>query len=220
MVKLYDFGTAPRASSEGYVLVGTVHSTEQDLRSEHSGEDLIFVYGPSVHGQPGVFEFARFERKVANKQDDSPTWVDLNQNAQQNSVLRAFPVETDHKSDDRATNAGLDKTCAAVEADASDSEDQPVREVDFDSQTVAELAKQFVTALRSNVGDDVYKQIVALNKAEKDPSICHSHDFIDANMVMAMAFAAVTGTAVDVRSFGQSLLWSQSWVQAVRDMKQ
>lgn len=75
MVKIYDFGTAPRARSEGYLLVNTVHSTEQDLRSKHFGEDLIFVYGASVHGQPGVFEFARFEKKVLDVELPQPEAV-------------------------------------------------------------------------------------------------------------------------------------------------
>ncbi len=61
---IYEFGTAPQAKSAGYKLVSTLHSTEAFLRSMHQGEDLIFVYGPSVHGQPGVFEFARFEREM------------------------------------------------------------------------------------------------------------------------------------------------------------
>lgn len=117
---------------------------------------------------------------------------------------------------DRTT---VDDACAAVEAGASGPEGRSVLEIEFDNQTVADLAKQFVTALRSKVGDDVYLQIVALNKAETDPGICHSHDFVDANMVMAMAFTAVTGTEVDVRSSSQSLLWNRSWTQAVRDMK-
>lgn len=70
-MKIYEFGTAPRAKKEGYVLVRTVHSTEQDLHLRHAAEDLIFVFGPSVHGRPGVFEFARFERR-----EEIPTLIE------------------------------------------------------------------------------------------------------------------------------------------------
>jgi len=106
-----------------------------------------------------------------------------------------------------------------AETETSDPEDIPVTEIEFDFQTVAELTKQFVIVLRSDVGQAVYQQIVALNKTEADPSICHSHDFIDANMVMAKAFAAVTKIEVDLRSSSQTQLWNRSWALAVSDMK-
>jgi hypothetical protein len=102
--------------------------------------------------------------------------------------------------------------------DEGQSEDFPIKEIEFDFQTVAELSRQFLIALRESVSDDDYQKIVALNKAEADPGICHSHDFTDANMVMARAFTAVTKTETDLRSTSQANLWSRAWAQAVRDM--
>lgn len=63
-MKLYQFGTAPKAKAAGYGMVGTVHSTVEALTAKHASEDVIFVYGAAVHGQPGVHEFARFQRQA------------------------------------------------------------------------------------------------------------------------------------------------------------
>lgn len=62
-MEIYGFGTAPKAKAAGYKMVGTVHSTVDGLTAKYASEDVIFVYGATVHGQPGVHEFARFERQ-------------------------------------------------------------------------------------------------------------------------------------------------------------
>lgn len=66
-MKIYQFGTAPKAKAAGYEMVGTIHSTVEALTEGHASEDVIFVYGAAVHGQPGVHEFARFERQVKRR---------------------------------------------------------------------------------------------------------------------------------------------------------
>ncbi len=66
-MKIYQFGTAPKAKAAGYEMVGTIHSTVEALTAEHASEDVIFVYGAAVHGQPGVHEFARFERQAKRR---------------------------------------------------------------------------------------------------------------------------------------------------------
>lgn len=60
-MRIFAGGTAPAAVAAGYKMNGTVFSTPEDLVTKHGAEDLIFVYGYSVHGRPGVFEFARCE---------------------------------------------------------------------------------------------------------------------------------------------------------------
>lgn len=64
MTKIYEFGTAPQATSEGYAFKGVVHSTAHELLEKHKDEDLIFVTGCALHGDPSRFEFARFEQKT------------------------------------------------------------------------------------------------------------------------------------------------------------
>ena len=59
-MKFFEFGTAPQAVAMGYKMAGTVQSTKLGLLLKHAGEDIIFVYGPSIHGEPDRFEFARF----------------------------------------------------------------------------------------------------------------------------------------------------------------
>lgn len=56
--------------------------------------------------------------------------------------------------------------------------------------TATALARSFARALRHEVGRKSYHEIVRLNAAETDPSICHSHDFCDANMAMLSAWNA------------------------------
>lgn len=60
-MRIFGFGQAPAAGAEGYKMNGTLHSTVEDLTATYGSQDLIFVYGASVFGQEGVFEFARFE---------------------------------------------------------------------------------------------------------------------------------------------------------------
>lgn len=66
-MEIFEFGAAPQAKAAGYELKCVVHSTADDLKLKHEGEDLIFVFGASIHGQPGVYEFARFERNISKK---------------------------------------------------------------------------------------------------------------------------------------------------------
>lgn len=60
-MRIFEFGTAPQAKAQGYRMSATLHATVEALNERYGSEDLIFVYGASVHGRPGVFEFARFE---------------------------------------------------------------------------------------------------------------------------------------------------------------
>jgi len=53
---------------------------------------------------------------------------------------------------------------------------------------ITKLAKQFAKLLSEEIGDDNMKAVVAANKKEKSSGVCHSHDYCDANMVMADAF--------------------------------
>lgn len=73
MTKIYEFGTAPRATSEGYAFKGVVHSTAPKLLEKHKDEDLIFVTGCALNGDPSRYEFGRFERKTEGLPKKQPT---------------------------------------------------------------------------------------------------------------------------------------------------
>lgn len=56
-----------------------------------------------------------------------------------------------------------------------------------------ELLVEFCRALREEIGDEEYAEVLALNAQETDPNVCHSHDYCDANMVMLATVQRVYG---------------------------
>lgn len=60
-----------------------------------------------------------------------------------------------------------------------------------DLPLVTAVAIKFADLIWVRVGDDGRKQIQALNAAESDTRICHSHDFCDANEYMMDALESV-----------------------------
>lgn len=58
-----------------------------------------------------------------------------------------------------------------------------------------DLAYKFSALLREELGDEI-EEVIARNQNEANPSVCHSHDFTDANEIMAAAFLAVAGFPV------------------------
>jgi len=51
-----------------------------------------------------------------------------------------------------------------------------------------ELAKAFCDEMVDHLSADALAQVRKRNSKEKNPGVCHSHDFCDANMVMAAAW--------------------------------
>lgn len=74
------------------------------------------------------------------------------------------------------------------------------------------LARVFAAELRNEIGDRVFA-VVALNMDEKDPNICHSHDFCDANQVMIDAWEKVAGwpCSCDPNAEGEFAVWTKAW---------
>lgn len=81
----------------------------------------------------------------------------------------------------------------------------------------ASIAQAFISGLREKIPPR-FGLICTLNRDEKDPNICHSHDFIDANMIMAAAITQVTGFEVDVQDDAHRAVWNASWDMAKQDM--
>lgn len=76
------------------------------------------------------------------------------------------------------------------------------------------IGSLFAFALRQALKPDEWETMRALNAIERNPNICHSHDFVDANEFMAAAFAAVMGREIDLRSDADSAMWSRAWAAA------
>lgn len=55
-------------------------------------------------------------------------------------------------------------------------------------ETKHKIAQSFVNILKEWLSEAEFTEVVKRNAEDKDKSICHSHDFCDANMAMDEAF--------------------------------
>lgn len=81
--------------------------------------------------------------------------------------------------------------------------------------TVA-LAHRFAGNLLDDIGMDNLRIVIARNATEPNATVCHSHDFCDANMTMAAAFAEITGRDPLTESGDDAALWNAAWEHALR----
>lgn len=89
------------------------------------------------------------------------------------------------------------------------------------NRTALALALAFLDRLATDLTRDQFASVVTLNASEPNPSVCHSHDVIDANESMAAAFAFLFGRPItlpgDAAAQGiaypewESALWSEAW---------
>ena len=59
-------------------------------------------------------------------------------------------------------------------------------------------------------------EVVKRNHQEGETGVCHSHDFLDANGVMAAAFQTITGREPEADSDEDNALWNAAWNLARR----
>lgn len=78
---------------------------------------------------------------------------------------------------------------------------------------VVALSYKFSLVIRDWLGAEIYDAI-ELNRAEQCDSVCHTHDFCDANEAMAEAWLEVFGTAADTSSEYVCKIWSAAWCLA------
>jgi len=91
-----------------------------------------------------------------------------------------------------------------------------------------EIGKRFVTVLEEWLTPAEFEQVRTLNDS-REPGVCHSHDFCDANMAMDEAFIDVLGRhpttlpEVTDQDYADALLaemydanlWTRSWDWAI-----
>ena len=85
-----------------------------------------------------------------------------------------------------------------------------------------EIGRRFAVALQQVLDIDEYKEVLLLNAGETDMSVCHSHDFCDANMVMDSVFTALGVEPLETEVGGgmsskMVSLWNAAWDRAVVD---
>jgi len=82
----------------------------------------------------------------------------------------------------------------------------------------AEIAASFVALLKEELTVTEWDEMRAKNATpEYAGSVCASHDYCDANMVMAPAFADVMGREIELQSEADCTLWGEAWDIAKRD---
>jgi len=81
--------------------------------------------------------------------------------------------------------------------------------------TVETLALEFSQGLRSYLTDEQMAEVVRRNRAEPSPSICHSHDYCDANMVLYAVFMKYGMNPVEEGGMDRwDDLWDHAWNMA------
>lgn len=83
-----------------------------------------------------------------------------------------------------------------------------------DTEMIARIAADFSERLRSELPPEIMAEIN--RRAASQDFGCPTHDFIDANCLMAHAFAASTGREADPDSAADAELWDAAW-NAARD---
>ena len=75
------------------------------------------------------------------------------------------------------------------------------------------LASRFSTELRSTLSAEQMQTVVNRNLQALAAGYddCHSHDFCDANEVMASAFQAVAGREMDLKIDSDCAAWGKAW---------
>lgn len=84
----------------------------------------------------------------------------------------------------------------------------------MNQKLVEGIAGSFVSRLQAQMTAQQFAEMQNLN-AVADSGICHSHDYCDANEVMADAFTNWTGREVDTTNDDDRALWSAAWAYAM-----
>lgn len=113
----------------------------------------------------------------------------------------AFIVRKDGETVECDT--GFDTLEACVEAAKASINDT--------HETEQEIAYAFVRLLRDALSLAEFAEMQKRNAAEPDLNICHSHDFLDANVVMADAYKNHTGEEIDLQSDEDIAIWNMAW---------
>ncbi len=84
----------------------------------------------------------------------------------------------------------------------------------MDKLQIAGIATEFDIELRTNMTEADYAEAVRLNREDStyaSGSCCATHNFTDANEVMAAAFSRMMGRDADVDDDQDTALWNAAW---------
>lgn len=132
--------------------------------------------------------YAWTEMVLGNRRGDGEKLIELIRNGQleKGIIAVATAIEEDNGGD--YSSATSESATMALIEDLLDG-------LEFDGTTrdikVMRLAHRFTAKLRDWLGDDKMMEVAVLNRKEKHPGICHSHDFCDANQAMVDAWSGL-----------------------------
>lgn len=81
----------------------------------------------------------------------------------------------------------------------------------YANKKIIDLANAFIKVVEYNLTAPQIEQVVKLNKTFDYISCCATHDFCDANELMAEAFKTVVGTEIDLQNDVHLDLWNNAW---------
>lgn len=186
---LIDFGA--QGEFEADDLVAELQASIQGKEDELAGQGIVIESTP--HEQPSHY-FAR-----------------VNGLRSRNYLHREDAVTAVHSWWQQLSKH--EETLRAAEPD----EGTQHRMIPIPPELVEGVAQCFCEQLLKDLGPETLATIVQLNLEEGvDSLVCHSHDFIDANMTMADAFVAagVCATADDAAEEACQPLWNAAWRHA------
>jgi|GEM_PF-1456377 len=83
-----------------------------------------------------------------------------------------------------------------------------------DNMLAEKVAVAFAVCLKSDMGEDNLREVVRRNATEEYLGSCATHDFLDANMVMADVLTRMFGFEDDLGNDCYVGLWNAAWDMA------
>jgi hypothetical protein len=79
-----------------------------------------------------------------------------------------------------------------------------------------ELARRFAANVRAELTEEQLAEVCSRNDLEENASICHSHDFTDANVLMLEAWQSIEDVELEKITHDEkrSALWASAWAIA------
>lgn len=164
--------------------------------------------------------------------DASPSFMSKDLVKRGEKVFRSF-IWVEHPDEAKREIPGKRFRVSLAEMDAKETEQLSgesfdVMETDDVTEAISEalsavqnnplnpeiLAKAFSAVLFGWLTPEQRATVLERNKAEGNPSICHSHDFCDANMAMVEAFQNLGVGEIDSQDDEQTALWDAAWALA------
>lgn len=189
---------------------------------EYHGDGALPMSGWLLDGQQrlsAIRDFVQGDLAIF----DGVKYSDLSVGEQRRRFLSVvFPcVELEYQPDEqrlrdlylRMNFGGMPHT----ESDLQRLRETPMLDLSIDQD---KLSERFIELLVKEIGDESFGEVVRRNADRSHASVCHSHDFCDANMVMAVAWHETVGRHFEFDSESQAAHWSRAWALAVEKMPQ